>query len=94
VLRLVLTLQAGSKRREHRNQQYDDHSGATKNCNLHDVSLPIHRISRGDLHHKCQSMIDPANRGATILFIAEQLLPLLDEKRLEMAARDQSLKAR
>jgi hypothetical protein len=39
-------------------------------------------------------MIDPANRGATILFIAEQLLPLLDEKRLEMAARDQSLKAR
>ncbi len=29
-----------------------------------------------------------------LLFVAEQLLPLLDEKRLEMAARNRSIKAR
>jgi ParB family transcriptional regulator, chromosome partitioning protein len=29
-----------------------------------------------------------------LLFIAEQLLPLLDEKRLEMVARNQSIKAK
>jgi ParB family transcriptional regulator, chromosome partitioning protein len=29
-----------------------------------------------------------------LLFIAEQLLPLLDEKRLEMAARNRSIKAK
>jgi ParB family chromosome partitioning protein len=29
-----------------------------------------------------------------LLFVAEQLLPLLDEKRLEMAARNRSIKAK